>query len=86
MDVSLEVMRDGEWWPVAEAVTDEDGRVAQLASGLASGTYRLVFGTGGYGNPLFPGVHIVVNLDKAEDHYHIPVLLSPYGYTTYRGS
>ncbi|HLE95169.1 MAG TPA: hydroxyisourate hydrolase, partial [Acidimicrobiia bacterium] len=37
------------------------------------------------GNVFYPQVHIVVSLDEEQDHYHIPLLLSPYGYTTYRG-
>ena len=85
VDVSLEVLVDGEWHPVGEATTDANGRVSELATGLVSGMYRVVFGTGDYGNTFFPGVHVVMTLDDAEDHYHVPLLLSPFGYTTYRG-
>ena len=49
----------------------------------AAGTYRLVFATGG---PFFPEVVVVFRVTEPDRHHHVPVLLSPYGYTTYRGS
>lgn len=86
VSVTLERSVDGGWQHVAEDVTDEQGRIASLGLALDSGIYRLVFATGDAGNPFFPEVHLVVDLDGSEEHYHVPVLLSPYGYTTYRGS
>ena len=69
-----------------DGVTDDDGR-ARLAEHAESGTYRLTFDTGSY-NPgaFFPEVTIVFTIDGREHHYHVPLLLSPFGYSTYRGS
>lgn len=75
-----------EWEAVNSAVTDGDGRVGDLGSDLAPGAYRLCFDTGGYGNRFYPEVVVVVDLGDSSDHYHIPLLLSPFGYSTYRGS
>ena len=86
VQVTLERSFDGGWQHVGEGVTDEDGRVASLGVALGSGIYRLVFATGDAGNPFFPEVHVIVDLDDSRDHYHVPLLLSTYGYTTYRGS
>jgi 5-hydroxyisourate hydrolase len=78
--------------PPVEAVTDSDGRVRDLAAGpLAGGTYRLRFDTGGYfaagGRPAFyPEVIITFTVTEAGEHYHVPLLLSPFAYSTYRGS
>jgi 5-hydroxyisourate hydrolase len=86
VSVTLERSVDGGWQHVAENVTDDQGRISSLGLALDSGIYRLVFATGDAGNPFFPEVHLIVDLDGSEEHYHVPVLLSPYGYTTYRGS
>ena len=69
-----------------DGVTDDDGR-ARLAEHAVPGTYRLTFDTGSY-NPgaFFPEVTIVFTIDGREHHYHVPLLLSPFGYSTYRGS
>ena len=86
----LEV-RDGDGWsPIAAAVTDADGRASQLGpDALEEGVYRVVVDTGGYfgDRPTFyPEVAIVFELAAASEHYHIPLLLSPFAYSTYRGS
>lgn len=86
LGVAVEMLVDGQWRQVSEAVTDEQGRVAELASDLDSGVYRLVFDTGHYGNPFYPHVPVVVNIEETQGHYHVPLLLSTYGYSTYRGS
>lgn len=75
-----------EWVEVNDATTDDDGRVGDLGSDLAPGSYRVRFDTGGYGNRFYPEVVVAVDLDDGSDHYHIPLLLSPFGYSTYRGS
>ena len=67
---------------LAEAVTDADGRIGSLGGDLATGTYRLRFATDG---PFHPEVVIAFRV-TADEHHHVPLLLSPYGYTTYRGS
>ncbi len=81
------------WNLVASATTDEDGRVRRLApeGGLAAGTYRVTFETGPYleaqGHPVFyPRVEVVFVVAAGVPHYHVPLLLSPFGYSTYRGS
>lgn len=68
--------------PLAEGFTDQDGRIKPLGGELAQGDYVLRFATGG---PFFPEVVIVFTIAD-ERHHHVPVLLSPYGYSTYRGS
>jgi 5-hydroxyisourate hydrolase len=66
---------------VTAAETDADGRIAELASDLEPGTYRLLFRPL---SPFFKGIGVEVELE--EGHYHIPLLVSSYGCTTYRGS
>lgn len=84
------VLRD-ESGRLAEATTDDDGRVTDLApDGLGPGTYRLTFGTGDYHRRtgqegFFPEVTVAFEV-REERHYHVPLLLSPYAYSTYRGS
>jgi len=68
--------------PLDEAVTDHDGRIGSLGGELAVGDYVLRFETGGV---FFPEVVVVFTMAD-ERHHHVPVLLSPYGYSTYRGS
>lgn len=77
---------------IAEGATDADGRIADLGpERLPSGTYHVTFATGAYfaatGTPAFyPSVTITVAVDEAAAHYHVPLLLSPFAYSTYRGS
>jgi len=92
--VILEVQSvDGNWTESARGTTDADGRLREWASAktLPAGTYRLTFDTGGYFTArnvasLYPQVVIVFEVRGAQEHYHIPLLLSPFGYSTYRGS
>jgi 5-hydroxyisourate hydrolase len=77
---------------LAQAPTNGDGRVPELGPGqLEAGVYRLVFGIADYcaatGQPcFFPEVSIAFELTDPAQHYHVPLLLSPYAYSTYRGS
>ncbi|MEU7811543.1 hydroxyisourate hydrolase [Pseudonocardia sp. NPDC049154] len=77
---------------VHTGTTDTDGRVGDLYTGaLAAGTWTAVFATGGYHaatgqEAFFPEVTIAFTADPERGHYHVPLLLSPYSYTTYRGS
>jgi 5-hydroxyisourate hydrolase len=77
---------------LAEASTDADGRVASLGPDqVEAGTYRLVFDTAAYfastgQSGFYPRVEVVFELADPEQHYHVPVLLSPFAYSTYRGS
>ena len=82
--VTLEVKRGGQWELVGRGVTDQDGRLRTLTEGVALevATYRLTFGTDGF----FPEIAIAFNVEKPGEHYHVPLLLSPFGYSTYRGS
>ena len=86
IEVVVEKLVDGDWIGHGEGTTDVNGRIVGFSKGFGSGTYRLRFDTGAYGNPFYPEVVIVVGLDGEEDHYHVPLLLSPYGFSTYRGS
>ncbi|MDE1672313.1 MULTISPECIES: hydroxyisourate hydrolase [Nocardia] len=70
--------------------TDGDGRVGALGEALAPGTYRLVFDTGAYFagrdvETFYPEVAIAFVVTE-ERHYHVPLLLSPFAFSTYRGS
>jgi 5-hydroxyisourate hydrolase len=93
--VSLARHSGDAWAELSTARTDANGRVANLlptALKHPAGTYRLRFDTGAYfaaqgGGvaPFYPVVEIVFEIRDAE-HYHVPLLVSPFGYTTYRGS
>lgn len=75
--------------PIARATTNADGRVPELAAGLAPGTYRLVFATGDYfaarGEATFYP-EVSVTFASGPGHHHVPLLLSPFAFSTYRGS
>jgi len=91
--VRLAVRADGGWRELAAATTDADGRVTRLlppGETLATLTYRLTFDVqayrGGAATAFFPEVTIVFTVSEPERHHHVPLLLAPYGYSTYRGS
>ena len=88
IQVTLEVrFPDGAWKPLGKGVTDPDGRAHSLlpqSVTLTVGVYRLTFDN--LPDGLYPEVAITFRVRDASRHYHIPLLLSPYGYTTYRGS
>ncbi len=86
--VELERIEHGQWHLVGGGVTDDDGRLRTLtAQGpVPAGTYRIRFQTGAYGNPFFPVVEIQFTVVDGTQHHHVPLLLSPYGFSTYRGS
>lgn len=74
---------------LARGVTDADGRISDLCAGkLAAGVYRLVFETEGYlgEGAFFPEVVVTFLADGQRAKYHVPLLLSSYSYSTYRGS
>jgi 5-hydroxyisourate hydrolase len=84
--VAVRLSREaGGWSEVASGVTDADGRLRDWVSEVdwVPGRYRLAFETGG---PFFPVVTVEFVVADTGRHYHVPVLLSPYGYTTYLGS
>jgi 5-hydroxyisourate hydrolase len=90
--VTLHRLDGGSWVQIAEGATDADGRVTRLgAERLPTGTYRLVFDTGTYfaassTATFFPEVTLTFGVVESEAHYHVPLLLSPFAYSTYRGS
>lgn len=76
---------------LTESRTDADGRVPRFAVALEAGTYRLRFDTGGYFAAseragFYPEVVVTFDIADAQQHYHVPLLLSPFAYSTYRGS
>jgi 5-hydroxyisourate hydrolase len=78
---------------IGRAMTDADGRVRELAGGttLGVGTYRLTFDTAAYftavgAEAFYPVVSVTFIVADSGQHYHVPLLLSPFGYSTYRGS
>jgi 5-hydroxyisourate hydrolase len=82
--VTLEYAVAGSWREVGHGETDADGRCRTLLKNpLAAGGYRITFEVHGH---FYPRVVVYFNVDDATQHYHIPLLLSPYGYSTYRGS
>jgi 5-hydroxyisourate hydrolase len=92
--ITLAFMSNGTWSPLNDAVTDADGRCRHLlppTETLRPGTYRVHFETACYYRQnqmegLYPYVEIVFAVSDAGQHYHIPLLLTANGYTTYRGS
>lgn len=95
VSIALEVLNAGEGWSqLSAAETDADGRVTQFGvseSQLIPGTYRLVFGVAKYFESLqqqsfYPEVVVTFLIEGAAEHYHVPLLISPFGYSTYRGS
>lgn len=92
--VSLARVEDTERTIVGSGVTDADGRLRDLiprAPGLDAGVFELTFETGPYFRargvePFHPRVTVTIEITDAGQHYHVPLLISPFGYTTYRGS
>jgi 5-hydroxyisourate hydrolase len=73
---------------VAQGRTDDDGRLRFAEVRLDRRTYRLTFDTAAYLGPdaFFPEVAVVFTVHDPDGHHHVPLLLSPFGYSTYRGS
>jgi 5-hydroxyisourate hydrolase len=92
--VSLEVRESLQWNVVGLATTDANGRATTLMQGrpLVAGEYRLTFDTAAYqrkhgvASPFFSHVVVTFCVTDAAGHYHVPLLLSPFGYSTYRGT
>jgi 5-hydroxyisourate hydrolase len=83
---------NGNWKSIGQAVTDSDGRVREFGEDdLEPGEYRLEFATQPYFDrsglsAFYPQVTVVFNLEDPSENLHVPLLLSPFGYTTYRGT
>lgn len=92
--VTLERHADGEWHLLGQRKTDDDGRVKDLLADdatLDAGTYRLTFDTTSYFSKqgvegFYPMVSVAFTVRDGSQHHHVPLLLSPFGYSTYRGS
>ncbi len=87
--------RDGdEWTMIGGGVTDEKGRITALVpeGGGRAGTYRLTFALGDYHRdhgiaaPFFPEAQVVFDVRSEAEHFHVPLVISPFGYSTYRGA
>lgn len=84
---------DGEWQHLIAAETDTDGRVGVLvpAGALCAGIHRLTFAIGDWAaavgtTTFYPEIAVAFEITAPGEHHHVPLLLSPYGYSTYRGS
>ena len=92
--ITLEESNGGEWRELSTKSTDADGRVGQMlpaGEGLGCRKYRLTFHTQAYFDTqgvqgLYPVVQVTFTVSDATGHYHIPLLLTANGYSTYRGS
>ena len=94
IEVTLERQKDNNWVMLESGRTNAQGRIAALYPSdqtLTEGVYRVTFKTGSWLKEqntatFFPEIPVVFQIDGSLDHYHIPLLLSPYGYSTYRGN
>ncbi|XP_066954478.1 5-hydroxyisourate hydrolase [Macrobrachium rosenbergii] len=93
MKLSLHKQTDAGWEELVSKVTNGDGRAGQFLSqeAFTKGIYKMHFDTADYFKQqntkgFYPYVEIVFEIEQPAEHYHIPLLLSPYGYSTYRGS
>jgi 5-hydroxyisourate hydrolase/2-oxo-4-hydroxy-4-carboxy-5-ureidoimidazoline decarboxylase len=93
ISIRMQAMRNGTWQTIAQGITNADGRIPDLLPQeriLKPATYKMVFDTGSYFKKqnlktFYPAVEIIFNtFDEA--HYHVPLLVNPFGYSTYRGS
>jgi len=92
--IVLEELTESGWLVVGGGTTDSDGRLRTLLQPgtLKTGTYRLIFDTGTYFTAqqvvgyFYPQAVVVFAVRDPGQHYHVPLLLSPFGYSTYRGS
>jgi 5-hydroxyisourate hydrolase len=92
--VHLDLKSGNGWEQLGHGVTDADGRLKTLLPAehvLSRGVYRLTFQTGAYFahhavEGFYPEVSVVFEIREAGQHYHVPLLLNPFGYSTYRGS
>jgi 5-hydroxyisourate hydrolase len=94
LEISLLLKQGESYIELAKRITNADGRVTDFlaADSLKPGVYRLIFQTGNYFLALgqteffYPAVIVEFETTKDREHYHVPLLLSPFGYSTYRGS
>ena len=89
--VVLAQVIDSQRKQIGAGVTDADGRLKDLGAAPGAGVYELTFETGPYFltreiRSFHPRVTVTVEITDPKQHYHVPLLISPFGYTTYRGS
>ncbi|WP_433324644.1 hydroxyisourate hydrolase [Spirillospora sp. CA-294931] len=76
---------DGSWRELARARTDGDGRIGEWGAALVAGVHRLTFDTAALSD-FYPEVAVAFTVTDPARHHHVPLLLSPFAYSTYRGS
>ncbi len=87
LELTLSQQEGDGWRELSRRATDADGRVRDLAAEVAPGIYRITFQTGSYlAETFYPEVVVVFRITDPAAHHHVPLLLSPYAYSTYRGS
>jgi 5-hydroxyisourate hydrolase len=94
LTVVLEQADGKEWRELARGKTDSDGRIETLLpknKAVAAGIYRITFESGAYfaeskTKTFYPRIPVIFEITEPKEHYHVPLLLSPFGYSTYRGS
>lgn len=89
VNVTLEKKDGSAWKQLARGVTNEDGRVKPLLESIpGEGIYRIGFEVESYlgSEAFYPNVQIEFRVRSASEHYHVPLLLNPFGFSTYRGS
>lgn len=89
--VAVTLERGPAWTEVGSGRTGDDGRLKELGPADVAGAYRLRFDTGAYfeaagTRAFFPEVTVQFTVERPDEHHHVPLLLSPFGYSTYRGS
>lgn len=92
--IKISILSNGSWQQIGAGTTNSDGRVTDLLPSdkpLAPGTYQMHFNTGDYfaannEKGFYPYVEVTFDIVNVEQHYHVPLLLNPFGYSTYRGS
>ena len=91
ISIRLQALRNNVWQTIAQGITNTDGRIPDLIPqerNLKPDTYKMVFDTGSYYSKtktFYPKVEIIFSIFD-ETHYHVPLLVNPFGYSTYRGS
>lgn len=92
--LELSILQGNEWKVLSSAVTNTDGRTGDLLNSVSesrTGTFKIQFQMKAYlekahGQVFYPWIDVVLNIEEENVKYHIPILISPFGYSTYRGS
>lgn len=88
--VTLEMQEDGDWTEVGTGTTGDRGRIDGFGITTEQATYRLTFDLSGYAAlgdaPFFPEIAVIIAVQDTAREHHIPILVSPFGYSTYLGN